>query len=180
MAYEIILADVDYTTVPLHEEWLRRYNIDWNDDLSTEDVTKWNIASFVRPECGDKIYEYLLDIDLYDNLVIPDRVINSIQYLRDEKFRVVFLTGGIHIGKYNLLKKYNLVDSQADMIIAKDKSLIRGDIMVDDYQANLYDYYKHNNGLGILFDAPHNRGIRVFPRVSSWTEAVVLIMNKYR
>lgn len=176
---KIFLVDVDYVVAPLHDEWYARYNRDYNDNLTLDKVTEWSLHKFVKPECGMKIYDYLKDADLYDNMVIPEKTVGIIKYIQGfNGIRIVFLTAGIHIGKYNLLKRYGLVDSEEDIIIAKDKSLVYGDAMVDDYEENLFAFQKRNpKGFAMLFDAHHNRDIEM-TRVKNWEEILSLVVNR--
>src|SRR6266705_1995637 len=65
-------VDVDGVLADLHLEWIRRYNRDFNDTLTSEDVTTWEIGAFVKPEALVKnangvapLFQYLQDADLY-------------------------------------------------------------------------------------------------------------------
>jgi 5'(3')-deoxyribonucleotidase len=176
---KIFLVDVDYCVVPLHGEWYARYNRDYNDNLTTKKVTEWDISKFVKPECGKNIYTYLQDVDLYDNIKIPTKTVKAIQYIKTlDNLKVVFLSAGIHIGKYNLLKRYGLVSSERDIIIASDKSLVFGDIMVDDYEENIFAFQRRNpKGFAMLYDANHNRSVEM-TRVRNWEEIVSLLTTR--
>jgi 5'(3')-deoxyribonucleotidase len=133
----------------------------------------------VKPECGLAIYDYLSDPDLYDNIRIPSKTVNTINRIKAyNNIRVVFLSAGIHIGKYNLLKKYGLVESERDIIVASDKSLVYGDMMVDDYEENLFAFHRRNpKGFAMLFDAPHNRSVEM-TRVKNWDDIFSLVVNR--
>lgn len=176
---KVFLVDVDYVVVPLHAEWYSRYNRDYDDNLTLKQVTEWSLHKFVKPECGKKIYDYLQDPDLYDNIKIPSKTVKAIKQIKQfTNLQLVFLTAGIHIGKYNLLKRYGLVDSERDIIVASDKSLVYGDIMVDDYEENLYAFQKRNpKGFAMLFDAHHNRSVQM-TRVKNWDDILSLIINR--
>jgi len=150
-------VDVDGVVVPLDREWYARYNRDYRDNLTPKRVTEWDVSKFVKPECGKNIYTYLRDQDLYDNIIIPAKTVKAIKKIKAfPDLRVVFLTAGIHIGKYNLLLKYGLVESEKDIIVSTDKSLVFGDIFVDDYEENIFAFQRRNpRGFAMLFDAPH-------------------------
>jgi len=174
----LILVDVDYVTVDLHTEWYGRYNRDWEDNLQIEAVTRWALHEFVKPECGKKIYEYLLEPDLYDNVQITPGAKIALLELRSKGHRCVFVTSGIHRGKYTLLHRHGMVTDESDFIVAKDKSLIKGDYIVDDYEQNIIN----SESIGILFDAPHNRHFEYPFRAKSWEEVVAYIdmLEEYR
>ena len=169
-----ILIDVDGVTLCLDAEWYKRYNADYDDNLKPEHVTEWAVHKFVKPSCGYKIYEYLLQTDLYDTVPLIAGAVDGIMQLRKTGHRVVFLSSGIHRGKYLRLKEFNLVETEGDYICAHDKSLICGDYLLDDGAHNVKAFLY---GTAILFDAPHNKHEKWFPRVSNWEQAVDLILD---
>ena len=169
-----ILSDVDGVTLCLNIEWYKRYNADYNDCLKSEHVTKWAVHEFVKPSCGKKIYDYLLMPDLYETVPLIAGAMDAIMTLRNAGHRVVFVSSGIHRGKYLRLKEFNLVASEDDYICAHDKSLICGDYLLDDGFHNIRAFKR---GTAILFDAPHNRHEQWNPRVTNWEEAVNMILD---
>ena len=54
-----ILVDIDSTIADMMPVWLEMYNNDYGDRLEPEDITGWSIHTFVKHECGKKIYSYL-------------------------------------------------------------------------------------------------------------------------
>ena len=176
---KIVLVDVDYVTADLHTEWYRRYNKDYDDNLTAERVTDWYLHNFVKPECGLKIYDYLTDPSLYDNVNIVDGAKNNIDLIKYWGVRVVFLTSGINAGKYHFLHRHGLVKDEGDFVVAHDKSLVIGNFLVDDYFKNILSFYKTNPyGYGILFNAPHNRSDDYPLRVDTWDEVSGIIRGK--
>jgi len=61
----IIAVDVDGVIVDLVTPWLRRYNLDYNDDLTPESIQDWEVDKFVKIECGERIYKYIENPDIY-------------------------------------------------------------------------------------------------------------------
>ena len=55
----IILVDVDGVVANLADEWIKRYNADWDDNLTKEKIKTWGIVEHIKPECGNRIYEYI-------------------------------------------------------------------------------------------------------------------------
>lgn len=169
---QIILCDVDGVVVQgMLAEWLRRYNNDWDDDLSVDEITEWSLLPFVKPECGKKIYSYLNDVDFYDNLYIDGECLWGVRKLQElPSTRVVFLSAGIAgaLGKYKILNRHALISTEKDFICASDKSLVYGDAMIDDYEENIFSFQQRNpKGTGLLFDALYNRHVEM-TRVRSW------------
>lgn len=151
----VIYLDVDGTTLNLDNEWYARYNRDYDDNLTGERVTAWAVHEFVKPECGMKIYDYLLQEDLYENAMPTDGAKDAIDKLREAGHEVLFLSASIHRGKYLRLKELGFLHKEEEIFFGKDKSRFIGDYIVDDGWHNIESSKK--NMLGILFDAPHNR-----------------------
>lgn len=166
-----ILLDVDYCIAPLHDEWLSRYNRDFDDNLQSWQITEWDMTKFVSPKCGVGIYKYLNDMDLYDTLSPVTGSIWAVETLLRLGHDVRFVTSGVNVSKINFLRKWGFVRSEQDFVIAADKSLIIGDVLVDDYEKNLDTF----NGFTILFDAAHNRHDTKHTRAIDWWDVVAYI-----
>lgn len=178
----IIAVDVDGVLADLHVEWLKRYNAEFNDTLTFENISRWEMQMLVKPECGKKIFNYLRDSDLYDNVPPVQDSQVGVKALRDMGYRVVYVTScvrGMADQKWDWLEKHGFLEaafSQRDLIIAHDKSLIRADILVDDYHEN----FKGWEGIGYLFDAPYNRDAKLpvmVDRRIGWAEVVKTAAN---
>jgi 5'-nucleotidase len=178
-----ILVDVDGTVARLHDEWYRRYNNDYNDNLTDEKVTGWSLHKFVKPECGEKIYSYLSDPSLYDNVKPYDGSLFVIKELAKRGYNIVYVSAGISgaVAKYNWLlrEKFILTSYQPEayFIVAFNKSLILGDMLIDDRDKNVMEYPRG----GILLDRPYNLATQIDPRLNvkranSW-QKVLNIFN---
>ena len=53
-----IILDVDDVVLNLVPNWLKLYNRDFNDNLTKEQITEWNITKFIKPEAKYSIYQY--------------------------------------------------------------------------------------------------------------------------
>ncbi len=179
MEKPIALIDVDGVVADLHTEWLKRYNDDYNDDLKYTQINKWSIDEFVKPECGRKIYEYLKTPDLYNYVPEVDGAVVGVNSLRAIGYRVVFLTAGFYTSKIEWLHNHDLTveypygdnrwDTVTDVVIAGDKSLIPGTLMVDDRPENLR---QGNTRFKVLFDQPWNRDATGYWRAIDWKEVI--------
>jgi len=156
----IIAVDVDGVIVDLVTPWLRRYNLDYNDDLTPESIQDWEVDKFVKIECGERIYKYIENPDIYyEALPIKDSLW-GVNILRSIGIRVVFLTvsaNGTQGRKFKWLydNSFFMNDSNPldNYIECKDKSLIRADILLDDGVHNIKSFI----GKGVLFTQPWNR-----------------------
>jgi 5'-nucleotidase len=177
MAEKIVYCDVDGTVALTHEVWYARYNRDYQDNLTGERVTDWGTHAFTKPECGKKIYEYLDDPDLYEEVVPLDGSMEGVETLRKYGFRIVFLTSGVHKGKISFLRRYGFIEKTGDkdFIIAHDKSLVDGSnsLLIDDGYHNIQAF----KGIGILLDAPHNRKYHHTYRAMDWDDVVAFVFG---
>lgn len=174
-----LLIDIDGTVADLGTEWLGKYNLDYNDTLTNDDILNWNTHTFVKPECGTKIYDYLSLPDLYDNVKPIPGALEVIGQLRQEGHRIIYVTSGLYPAKIEWLFKRGFMPdgyigwaSSPDFVIAHDKSLIRGDLLVDDKPENVYDF---NPDTSILFDQPWNREAQYLTRARGWSDVYSII-----
>ena len=172
-----ILCDVDGVVADLCTTWLGRYNADYDDHLSPNDITAWNTHDFVKRSCGMKIYDYLWDESLYDNVQEIPGAFDGIKMLRAAGHRVVFVTSGIQPAKVRWLHERGFLTAQTwqqerDIVIAHDKSLIKGDVLIDDGPHNFQGF----NGIKVLFNQPWNHEPYRAVRVRNWKHIVKLFM----
>lgn len=172
-----ILVDVDGVVADTHKSWLEMYNQDYDDDLKVEEVTKWALHEFVKPECGRDIYKYLENPDFYDNTPMIDGALAGVRYLREIGHRVIFVSAGFFeskvrwLGRMGFLQEFPYPNdvrpsTATDVILCNDKSLIRGDYLIDDRHANVLNFHS----TGILFNQPWNSEILYDNRVYTWID----------
>jgi 5'(3')-deoxyribonucleotidase len=167
-----ILCDVDEVVAGLLPAWIARYNATWDDNLQLNAITGWHIPDFVKPECGERIYD-LLDATIYESVQPAAEAREGLWALRAMGHRVVFVTSSNAATagpKMDWLVHHGFATDRKDIVIAHDKSLVRGDVLIDDGLHNL----KAFPGPAILFTQPHNasytrRGLR---RANTWADVV--------
>ena len=165
----IIAVDIDDTCANLSDTWLGRYNHDYNDNLKRKDITEWAVHKFVKPECGEKIYDYLKDPTLY-NFVNPIKdSLEGVNLLR--KFgRVIFITAPtleVMGRKYYWLKEHGYIDTLDDYIETKEKYLIKYDFIIDDR----FDNIKHSNN-NYVDSQPWNTMYNHPKRINNWRQFI--------
>ena len=166
----IILVDVDNVVADLVSEWVRLYNIDFNDNLKVEDITEWDMTKFVSDECGTRIYDYLKLDSLYDRVEPIPHARDGVLTLREMGHRVVFASAGVwSSAKYRWLERhdFNTGVFASDYIVAYDKSLLHGDLLIDDGFHNIKNFGSQNS---ILFTQPWNRKEKWSNRADSWKD----------
>jgi len=170
-----ILVDVDGVCANTHVPWLARYNRDWSDNLTVDQITDWNIHKFVKLDCGTKIYDYLSDESLYKDAPEIMGALRGVQTLRSMGHEIVFLTSGFFMAKivwlrehgFSLAKDWHFAE---DIVICHNKQLVRGDFLIDDCVANLTE--KFGYAPNILFDQPWNRRNRTLLRATNWDQII--------
>jgi 5'-nucleotidase len=164
-------VDMDGVVADLHSEWLKRYNYDYNDNLKSEDVTMWNWHKLTHPNCQEKIYEYLDDPGLFENLPVIKGSQEVIEEL-SRSFDIYFITSPFNLNniapKYRWLKKNFGFIAEDRYIFTRDKSVFYGDYLIDDKPSNLVGF----QGIKILYSAPHNKhnDNSEFIRAENWRE----------
>lgn len=171
-----IAIDQDQVLADLLGEWLRRYNNDYNDNLTKEQITYWNWHDLVKPECGRKIYNYLDDPDLFRSLPVIEgarEVVKALSQVAD----VFVVTSPWNINnvipKYKWLKEHFPFLNEKNFVFTRNKGIVNADFMIDDKPSNFDDFM----GIPLLFDAPHNRGEKRFMRVCNWKDVKIFFDN---
>lgn len=165
-----LLIDMDSVICDLMSEWHRRYNRDYEDNLSYERLQSWHSEHFVKPECGTKIYDYLDEPGLFLNL---NPLPNSIDVLKrlNNTYDILIVTSSrsyAYTEKEKWVEKHLPFIDKQNIIFTHRKDLIAGDLLFDDAPHNL-EAFRSTGRIAIAMDYPYNRNVDV-PRVKSWLE----------
>lgn len=171
----VVLIDVDGPVADMNPEWLRIYNEEFGDTLTCEQITAWHIHQFVKPEAKKRIYEYLDLPTLYERVLPEPGALNGIRQLKEWGFYTVLLTActrGMLTPKTEWLYDHGFMKA-ADMLLPihmypgrhPDKSIVFGDIIIDDRPRNLTE---HPALLKMLYDKPWNKEDEKLYRVFDW------------
>lgn len=167
-----ILCDVDDVLVDFVSSWLAVYNLDWEDTLTPDKVTDWDISKFVKPECGKGIYAYLSNPGLYYTArAVPDAY-DGVRGLRALGHQVTFLTAADNPGKRWFLGFRGFRGDLEDYVVHAQKWTYPGDLLIDDNGDTVSRFPGHK----VLFDRPWNRHYDL-PRVATWVEVVNLVQT---
>lgn len=183
-----ILVDVDDTVADLVSSWLEKYNSTYNDSLTKSAIKSWAIHEYVKPEVGRLIYDLLSTGCIYDDVKPIEGALQGIQALRDLGHRVVFVTSHFNDKKVFWLQQHGLLvdypykdgrwQTSRDVIMTNDKSMILGDLLIDDRPANLATF----RGGVVLFTQPWNESL-AYPesgRANNWKEVISIVKNRFR
>ena len=134
-----IAIDLDTVLNTLNDDWLRMYNQDFNDNLTSEKITEWNIAKFTTPECGKLIYDYLKIPGFFRNLGVQPYAQEVTEWMAKE-FDLCIATAYVPEA---CLDKCKWVDEHFPhigaerVIFINDKSKLNADYLIDDRDLNI-------------------------------------------
>lgn len=174
MDKKILLLDLDSTLNNLDDVWLEYYNKDYNDNLTREDIIKWETHTIVKPECSHKIYDYLKLPNFFRDLGIQPYAKEVTEWLQ-QYLDIYIVTAYIKetcVDKVTWIEKHLPHINPENIIFCIPKKLLKAQYMIDDGGHNILDFHKTNPcGLPIIFDAPWNRYLKnKFIRVKDWLE----------
>jgi len=161
---------MDSVTVDLMSKWFGRYNKEYNDQLKIDQLASWNTEHFVKPECGSKIYDYLLEPGFYRDLQPIPHAIEVLKRLTKEYTIYIVTTSP----KTALMDKVDWVEehlpfiSASQIIFTHHKEQIKGDLLFDDAPHNLISF-QESGGISVAMDYAYNRHVKC-RRVSNWLE----------
>ena len=177
-----ILCDIDEVVNNLVERLLVEYNRKYNDSLNLNDITKWEIKDFLKPECENIFKEFGTD-DFLFSLGMQPKAKEVIEKLM-EKYKFYFVTSTYpdHVRvKDEWLKRIFPKYNSSQLIICHDKHLVHGDILIDDCSGNFIMNHSKDSPVkyNFIFDKPWNRDTqednkKTF-RVHGWEEIYELI-----
>ncbi|UOE93439.1 5'(3')-deoxyribonucleotidase [Alkalihalobacillus sp. LMS39] len=174
-----ILLDMDSVICDLMTEWHKRYNEDYQDNLSVDKLKCWNSENYVKKECGTKIYDYLDEPGLFLHLKPLDHAISVIERLH-HKFQIFICTSSrtyAYTEKEKWVEKHLPFIGKEHIIFAHKKEMIRGDLLFDDAPHHLKAFTKTNR-LAVAMDYPYNRSVDV-ERVHNWLEFEQFVLKKW-
>ena len=165
-----ICIDMDEVIADAVAEHLLRYNLEFNENVTVEDLEgKW-LWDVVQRDRHEALERYLRSADFFRVLeVMPDaqRVIRALQ----GRYEVFIATAAMEVpnsfgAKFNWLAEHFPFIAPSQIVFCGDKSILRGDYLIDDNPRQLRRFA----GEGILFSSPHNKQVQGFRRVKDWRE----------
>lgn len=152
-----ILVDVDDVVVNLCPLWVQEFRkvVPEIPDLLSQDWQEWDLAHLVPEQHLETLFG-LLNHDIYKQIQPVDGALEGVNWIRRNGHRVVFVTTSTrdHAGaKFDVLVRYGFLEPERypmNYVEICDKSLIRGDIIVDDRPKTCHNFEK-SGGRSILF-----------------------------
>ena len=174
---KIICVDMDEVIADALGEHLLRYNREFSTNITVTDLHGRWLWDFVPEERQKALYQYMCSEDFFDVLeVMPDaqRVLLRLQ----SRYEVFIATAAMEVpssfnAKFRWLAKHFPFISPAHIVFCGDKSILRGDFLIDDNPRQLRRF----RGEGILFSSPANVAVTDFKRVSNWAEVEQMFLS---
>lgn len=153
---------------------LNELNKKCGSSLCEEDITDWRIAKFFPSLTNEDLFSPLNTAEFWGKIAPMQNAQDILKKLIDDGHTIRIVTAShyatVPAKIKRLLEMYPYLKWE-DVIVASDKSLIFGDIMIDDGTHNLE---VTSCGLAVLFDRPHNRSYNDeaagMVRVETWDE----------
>ncbi|MDQ0482034.1 5' nucleotidase, NT5C type [Guptibacillus hwajinpoensis] len=165
-----LLIDMDSVICNLMSEWHKRYNEDYNDNLSVDKLLCWRSEDYVKAECGEKIYDYLDEPGLFLHLEPLPYAIDVLKRLSNQ-YDLLIVTSSrtyAYTEKELWVEKHLPFIGKRNLIFSHRKEMIRGDLLFDDAPHNLVAFSKTGR-TAVAMSYEYNQQVDV-PRVNNWLE----------
>ena len=153
----VILVDMDDTIEHLLEAWCNYLNHKYGLSVVAKDVKNWDLRLAFPELEREQILEPLSLREFWITVAPKSDAIKYLQQLHDDGDEIYIVTAAtIESIKFRfdyIIKRYFPYISWDQVIVASNKQMIAGDVLIDDGPHNLIGgrYEK------ILMDAPHNQ-----------------------
>ena len=165
-----IIIDMDDVLADTTQKIIDRFNLINNESICKEQFEDSDFYTYVRQEKYLSYRDVLYEPGFFLNLeVFPDA--QEIVKKLTEKYEVFIVSAATEFPnslseKQEWLNKYFPFISWERMVFCGDKTVIKGDIMIDDHERNFAGF----EGFKLLYHSPHNTLVRGFKRVKNWKE----------
>lgn len=174
--------DLDGVVFRTLDEVVRRYNLEFNQNITVEQIKGWDTHNWIN---GDqRIYKYFQDPEFYRDLPVAEGAVEVLREL-DERHNIFLITDTPFIGLSNRISQIQRVfPEECFRFMAKKNIFITGkkekvmlDILLDDRPDNIVNFAAAGYGIPVVFDWPLNRHLYNFFRVKNWFEFKGLISD---
>lgn len=176
-----VLVDMDDTLENLCETWVGYLNERHGTNVHIDDVKEWDMTKAFPTLSKAELFAPLYEEELWKRVKPLPGSVEYVKRLLDDGHKVIVVTAShqntVAYKLNNVLFRYFPFLTTNDVVVAYQKQLIRGDVLIDDAPHNLIGgEYK-----GILMNASHNKQFDAkaagFIRVANWEEAYNTVRN---
>jgi 5'(3')-deoxyribonucleotidase len=151
-----ICLDMDDTITTLVTAWIRWLNNQYGYNINPEDVTQWEIPPLFPTLTPYEVFEPMWIPEFWDTVQPKNDSVYWVKRLIDDGHDVYICTNThwkvATLKMEKVLFKYFPYLTNRNLIMMKNKQMIRCYYLVDDGAHNIIGPYK-----GLLMDMPHNR-----------------------
>ena len=172
-----ICVDMDEVIADAVSEHLLRYNRDYHQNITADDLSgKW-IWEVVPHHHHDALERYLRSEDFFAVLQVMPHAQRVLEVL-SERFEIFIATAAMEVptsftAKFEWLGRHFPFIPASNIVFCGTKSILQADYLIDDNPRQLRRF----NGEGILFESPHNLQVTGFRRVKNWLEVEEMFLG---
>ncbi len=166
-----ILIDMDDVIADAIERFLEWYERDFGIRYTKDDLKGTKLHMIVPEEHRKIVKEYPHREDFFKDLPVMENSREVVEELHN-RFEVYIASAAMEF-PYSLPHKNKWLDEHFPFIHWKrrifcgDKSVLKGDILIDDHDFNLSVF----DGRAIMFSSPHNLKDTKYERLDNWLDA---------
>lgn len=169
MLMKRIAIDMDEVIADAGLKHLQLFNRDFNENITVQDLMGTHLK-VLRPHLETEILNYLKDPTFFRDLEVMPGSQQVIKELTGH-YEVFITTAAMEFptsftAKYEWLKEHFGFLNEMNFVFCGHKSILNADYLIDDNVR----HFKHFNGQGILFSAPHNSKETGYERVNNWQD----------
>lgn len=165
-----LIIDMDDVLADTGAKILRLFNEKNNESITKEFFEDKDFYTYIKQEHFVSFRDQLFEPGFFSDLeVFPDA--QEVVEKLSEKYEIYIVSAAVEfpnslIEKYNWLSVYFPFISWRNIVFCGDKSIVHGDIMIDDHERNFANF----EGEKLLFHAMHNTQVQGYKRVKDWKD----------
>jgi len=165
-----ICVDMDEVMADTLSEHLRRYNREFDDALTPEDLAGKGLWQVAPQDRQQQVRAFLDAEDFFEDLPLmpgAQEVLKDLSGRYDVFIATQAMTVPNSLGpKYRWLQRHFPFIPPQNYVFCGNKCILRADYLIDDLPRNLERF----EGTGLLYTAPHNLTETGYTRVNNWDE----------
>jgi len=175
-----VLLDCDDVITNFLGHLIEKWNAKVSEDkqIHIEDIKTWDLSQIADAS----IYDIFRSEGFFEELRAKEYSISTIkQLIESERYDIYVVTAcgspKEFEEKLRWFQHYIPEFNTNRIISIKEKSMIRGDILIDDNVTNLDECARYMDC--VIYDMPSNQGITRYPRIKTLQELIPILEEKY-
>lgn len=165
-----IIIDMDDVLADANKKILENFNLINGTDLKSDFFNDISYYDYVHQYNYAPVRQKLFEPGFFVNLDVIEDAVEVVRELHG-KHEVFIVSAAMEfpnslIEKYIWLGQHFPFISWQNIVLCGDKSIVKGDVMIDDHEKNLVNF----EGKALLFDAMHNKTLKGYHRLMNWKE----------